>query len=385
MLGTSISSLAYPLVILDATGSAAKAGIVTSTLAATTFVLRLPGGVLVDLWSRRRILLLCDAGRALAVASLALTLALGHLVLAQIVLVAIVEAALGVLFGPSEVAAVRRVVEPGQIRDAIARNQTRSQLAGLVGPPVGGALLGLGRSLPFVADAVSYTVSFVSILSVRKPLDDAPHARERRHLAAEVLDGLRWLWERPFLRALALWLSAGGIAFSSIGLVILVTAREHGATSAQIGVLFALTSGGGFAGSLATPWLMRAVSAPRLIAAFGWSVALATLLLIPTHSPYLLGLLGAFAFFLAPTVTAILFAAIAAEAPDRMQGRVNSAAIQLVSLLAPVGPLVGGLLLEALDPTGTLLVYGALMIALAVVATVARPLRAGAATPRSTA
>jgi MFS family permease len=83
MLGTSISSLAYPLVIFDATGSAAKAGLVTSTLTATTFVLRLPAGVLVDRWSRRRILLLCDAGRALAVASLAVTLALGHLVLVQ--------------------------------------------------------------------------------------------------------------------------------------------------------------------------------------------------------------------------------------------------------------------------------------------------------------
>jgi MFS family permease len=78
LFGTSISSLAYPLVIFDATGSAAQAGLVTSTLTATTFVLRLPAGVLVDRWSRRRILL-----RALAIASLAVTLALGHLVLVQ--------------------------------------------------------------------------------------------------------------------------------------------------------------------------------------------------------------------------------------------------------------------------------------------------------------
>jgi predicted MFS family arabinose efflux permease len=228
-------------------------------------------------------------------------------------------------------------------------------------------------------------VSFASILSVRRPIDDPPRERERRRLAAEVLDGQRWLWERPFVRALALWLAAGGIAFSSIGLVILVAARERGATSGEIGVLFALTSGGAFLGSLATPRLMRVVSAPRLIAAFAWSVALATLLLVPTHSPYVLGLLGAFAFFLAPTVNAILFSTIAAEAPDRMQGRVNSAAIQLVSLLAPIGPLAGGLLIEALDPSRTLLVYDALFVVLAVVATVARPLRAGPPRPRSRA
>jgi hypothetical protein len=68
-----------------------------------------------------------------------------------------------------------------------------------------------------------------------------------------------------------------------------------------------------------------------------------------------------------------------------MQGRVNSAAIQLVSLLAPIGPLAGGLLIEALDPSRTLLVYDALFVVLAVVATVARPLRAGPPRPRSRA
>src|SRR4051812_14115944 len=77
-LGISISSFAYPLVVLGATGSPAQAGLVGSVLAATTFFLRLPAGALTDRWDRKRIMVACDAGRAVASASLALALAAGR-------------------------------------------------------------------------------------------------------------------------------------------------------------------------------------------------------------------------------------------------------------------------------------------------------------------
>src|SRR3954452_20234672 len=93
-LGISISSFAYPLVVLDATGSATKAGLVGTTLALTTFVLRLPAGALTDRWNRWRIMVACDAGRAAASASLAFALAVGRLHLWHVLAVAFVEGSL---------------------------------------------------------------------------------------------------------------------------------------------------------------------------------------------------------------------------------------------------------------------------------------------------
>src|SRR5439155_26104932 len=124
-LGISISSFAYPLVVLDATGSPAQAGLVGSVLAGTTFFLRLPAGALVDRWDRKRVLVACDLGRALNSAGLAAALALGHFLLAHVLLVAFVEGALGVLYGPAEAVAVRRVVAPEQVREAVAVHQRR--------------------------------------------------------------------------------------------------------------------------------------------------------------------------------------------------------------------------------------------------------------------
>jgi MFS family permease len=372
-LGISVSSFAYPLVVLAATGSPAKAGLVGTVLAATTFVLRLPGGALVDRWDRKRLLVVCDLGRALASGSLALALALGRFHLLHVLVVAFVEGSLGVLFGPAESAAVRRVVAPEQRREAVAWNQSRTQLGGVIGPPLGGVLLAAGRALPFAIDALSYLLSLLAIVTVRTPLRE--EAGDRGSFRSDTIEGMRWLWRRPFMRSLLTWLALCTLAFGAIGLVVLVLARDGGASSAQLGAMFAIMSAGGVAGSLAAPWLLRRLSARAIVLAFGWTCAATMLLLLPARSPYVMGALGAGAFFFGPAVTSVVFATIAAEAPDRLQGRAVSGAIQISSMTAPVAPILGGALLTVLSPDEAVAIYGGYLVALAAAATFSRGLR----------
>ena len=373
MLGISISSFAYPLVVLDRTGSPAKAGLVGSILAGTAFFLRLPAGVLVDRWNRRAIMIACDLGRALNAGAFAIALAFGHFFYAHVLAVAFVEAALGVLFGPAEAAAVRRVVAPEQRREAVAQNQSRTAIPGLVGPPLGGVLLTAGRALPFAADAVSYLVSLVCVASVRAPLGDG--RRSEAHPLADVFTGLRWIWAQRFLRTLLLWFVGVGVVFNSLGLVVLVLARDRGASAAQLGVAFALTAAGGVVGALATPYLLRRLRPVTLVVSSAWISTATAFLLLGADSPYAIGALGGVAFLLVPAVNAIAFAAIAEGAPDELQGRVTSAGIQLASLGAPVGPLLAGVLLGALGPSRAIVVYGCALIVLALIASFSKGLR----------
>jgi predicted MFS family arabinose efflux permease len=372
-LGISISSFAYPLVVLQATGSAAQAGLVGSVLTATTFFLRLPAGALTDRWDRKRIMIACDAGRAAGSASLALALAFGRFHLWHVLLVAFLEGSLGTLFGPAESAAVRRVVAPEQRREAVALNQSRVQLPSLVGPPLGGVLLSLSRALPFVADAVSYLVSLIAVLFVRTPLRDPPSEHED---SRSIFEGIRWLWRRPFLRALLIWMGLSALAFNGIGLVILVLARSRGASSLALGLMFSIMAVGMLAGALATPRLIRRYSGRTLVVVAAWTVTAAWFLLLPMHSPYLIGLLGAVANFLAPAIGAVLFSTIAADAPDHLQGRTTAGAIQISSLPAPIAPLGAGLLLGGLGARDTVIVYGAFLVAMAILATTSRGLKA---------
>ncbi|MDX6450743.1 MAG: hypothetical protein QOH16_792 [Gaiellaceae bacterium] len=372
-LGISISSFAYPLVVLQATGSAAKAGLVGSVLTATTFFLRLPAGALTDRWDRKRIMIACDGGRAAASASLALALAFGSFHLWHVLIVAFLEGSLGTLFGPAESAAVRRVVAPEQRREAVALNASRAQLPGLIGPPLGGALLSASRALPFVADAISYVGSLIAVLFVRTPLRDPPHDHDDTQ---SIFEGIRWLWRRPFLRALLVWMGLGALAFGGIGLVILVLARSRGASSLELGVMFAIMAVGSVAGALATPRLIQRFSGRTLVVALAWTLAGSMFLLLPAHSPYLIGVLGAVANFLTPSVGAVLFSTIAADAPDHLQGRTTAGAIQISSMPAPLAPLAAGLLLGGIGARETVFVYGAFLVAIAILATTSPGLKA---------
>ena len=131
----------------------------------------LPAGALVDRWDRKR-----DHARdrrrtqrsrsevnrrsQLAARD---AFALAHV----IVVVAFVEGTLFVFFSLSESAALPQVVAKEQLSTAVAQNQARIQGARTSsGQPLGGALFGISRLLPFAADAISYAMSFISLLFV---------------------------------------------------------------------------------------------------------------------------------------------------------------------------------------------------------------------------
>src|SRR5215218_9793458 len=90
-LGTRASGVAFPLLVLQLTGSPSRAGLVAFAQTLPFVLLFLPGGAVVDRHDRKRLLLASDAGRALAFVSLVAAIALDHVWLAHILGVAFVE------------------------------------------------------------------------------------------------------------------------------------------------------------------------------------------------------------------------------------------------------------------------------------------------------
>src|SRR2546421_11402675 len=90
-IGTQISQLAFPLLVLALTFSPAQASLVAALRSLPFAVLCLPAGALVDRWDRRTVMLLCDTGRALVLGSIPVALWVGHLSVLQLSLVALIE------------------------------------------------------------------------------------------------------------------------------------------------------------------------------------------------------------------------------------------------------------------------------------------------------
>ncbi|MGH3993940.1 MAG: MFS transporter, partial [Pseudonocardiaceae bacterium] len=235
-IGIRVSSLAYPLLVLAMTGSPAQAGLVGFAQTLPYLLCYLLAGALVDRWDRKRVMLVADAGRALAVGTVAVALALGTLTLPMILLAAFVEGLLFVFFQLAETAALPHVVPRSQLAPALAQNQAREQGAELAGQPLGGVLFGISHLLPFAFDAVSYLVSFTTLLFVR-PAFQASRERAITRLRADIAEGVRWLWHQEFLRALVALIGLTNLVFNALIITLIVRAQQLGASPAGIGLL----------------------------------------------------------------------------------------------------------------------------------------------------
>ena len=147
-LGDGIASLALSLLVLVNTGSPVSAGLVGTLTQAARLLFRLPAGVLVDRFDRRRALIACDSVRLTVFAVLTAAVITDRASLLLICVVAVLDAAAGAVFSTAEDASLRSIVPIDQLPDAVARNEARSYSTALAGPPLGGFLFGLGHVVP---------------------------------------------------------------------------------------------------------------------------------------------------------------------------------------------------------------------------------------------
>jgi MFS family permease len=373
-IGTRITGIAFPLLVLALTQSPAKAGIVGFAQTLPYMLLYLPAGALVDRWDRKRIMLYADAARALALGSLAIALALDVLTYTHIVAVAFVEGCGFVFFSLAESAALPQIVAKEQLPAAVAQNQARLQGADLAGQPLGGLLFGLHRLLPFAVDAISYAISFVSLLFIRPTLQEE-RERAPTRLRAEIVEGVTWLWRQPFMRAAVFLVAGSNFAFAAMVLALIVRAKDLGASSATVGLMLAFLGAGAIAGSLVAPWVQRQVHPKAVMIGSFWIWAAAAFVSVFIENAYALGAVWAVGGAFGPIFNVTFASYRYALVPDRLLARVGSAALVVAWGAIPLGQLTAGLLLESIGTLSSILVIAAMMAAVGLAATLSRTVR----------
>ena len=374
-LGSAASSVIYPLLILALTGSPEAAGIAGALRAAPYLVLSLPVGALIDRWDRKRVMILCDVGRALAAASIPVAMGLGVLTLWQIYAATLIEGSLFVLFNIAEVAALPRIVSAHQLPQAAAQNEAGFGMANIVGPSFGTALYqGFGRAVPFIADALSYVVSVATLLRIRTPFRAAP-SPVRRELRAEIAEGLRWMWANPLIRYMAFLTGGLNLINAAAPLVMIVLAKHLGAGDAEIGVIFSLGGIGGVVGSLVGGQIQKRFTFGQVIVAVVWIDALLFPLYAITPSYLLLGVISGLIYLLGPIYNVVQFSYRLSIIPDELQGRVNSTFRLIAFGFMPLGAWLSGALIERVGTLDTVMVFAAWLLLLAGLTTVNRHVR----------
>jgi len=373
-VGSEASGIAYPLLVLALTGSPAKAGLAAFARLIPYALFALPAGVGSDRFNRKWLMIWADVVRVLALGSLGVSAATGHVTFPQILIVAFVEGTMFVIFNIAEIGAVRSVVPALQLQRAFATEQARMSSVYLAGPPLGGALFGLARSLPFLVDAVSYAFSTGTLLAMRTPFQEEREEGETAGLLTQIKEGLAWLWGHAFLRTCALLFVGGNFLFGALELVLIVAAKRQGYSSAVIGGLVAATGAFSLLGSVAAPRFLRLLPMRSVLVLAAW-LALGLVAFVVEPNVVVLVAGTAPLIFFNPTVNAMVIGYRVALVPDRLQGRVNSVARSLALLAYPLGPVVAGLLLATYSARTTAAFVLAGFVILAILTTVNRSIR----------
>ena len=368
-IGGAVSELAFPLLVLAVTHSPAQAGFVAALRALPATLFSLLAGVLVDRWDRKRVMLVCDTGRALSLASIPVAYALGHLTIWQLYITAFLEGTLMIVFKLAKTAALPQVVTRTQLTTAVAQEEFVEGTTALLGPSLSGVLYTLGAMFPFLTDAFSYLISIVTMLLIRTPFQ-RERASTGRNVWAEIAEGVLWVWHQPFILTMTLLMGAGAFVFSGNALIIIILAQQQHASAVVIGLIFAAGGIGSILGSLLAPRLEHRLTVGQSILLCRWYFVLSWPLYALVPFPLVLGALEFGTGFVDPIEDVPYFSHRLKLIPDDLKGRVMSACRLFPGMMRPLGLALTGILIQRLGIFPSIWLAWAWLLVITVIVTV---------------
>lgn len=291
--GTWVAFGAIPLLAIEVLHASALAvSVLEAAALAVAAVVVLPLGPWIDHRAKRPVMIGMDLVRFLATASVPLAYLLGLLSYGQLLVVSVVSASAGIAFTAASGAFLQHLVRGDRLLAANGRFESTSWVATAVGPPLGGALIGLlGPVTTILANALSYLLSALAIRRIRGSDVAARRDPATRLRAADLLTGWRIIRHERVLRRLFLnALSVNGLIMACAPLMAVLLLGEYHFPAWQYGLAFGVPALGGFLGARLCPHLVRRYGRHRVMIVSGWLRSLFPLGLAFVH-PGVTGLL----------------------------------------------------------------------------------------------
>lgn len=367
--GDHIQDFAFLLLVLAMTGSAAQSGLVLGVNTAAYLLAGLTAGALADRWDRRRTMIWCELGRAALAASVAAALWLDSLTSPHLYAVAALGGVQHALFQSASTAALPAIVGPDRLARALGITQGALGTLRVSGATLAAAVYGLGRTVPFAVNAVSFLASALSLRFMTAPFRQEPGPRQRGHLGAEIREGLVRLWRQPVIRLFTLLQTGDMLRYGAGYLVIITLAQGVGASPGRIGLIFSAAAAGSLLGSLLAARLTSRFPIGRLAAAMLWVEALVFPMYAAAPNALILGLVAFAESVLPPVYSVAMTSHRLAITPDHLRGRTSAAVETLTMGALSAGTMAGGALTAAWGAKPTTLALAAWLLLLAITAT----------------
>ncbi|HEY8987218.1 MAG TPA: MFS transporter, partial [Streptomyces sp.] len=322
----------------------------------------------VEFRRKRPVMITMDLARFTAMATIPAAYALGCLGYAQLLVVSAVAAAAKIAFNAASGSYVKTLVRPDDLLVANARFESTNWSSIAIGPPLGGAAIGLfGPVTTVVADALSYLLSALGITAIGGQEEPPRTTGKNPETAGALLDGWRHLMTHPVLRPLYLnQMLVGGLIMATEPLLAVLLLRQLGFPPWQYALAFAAPCLGGLIGSRLAPRVVARLGQHRVFRVVGtlravWLIGLAFV------GPGALGLVTVMSVELAIIVNMSLYGPVLAtyrleHTPSHLVARTLTAwSIGQQASIAALTALAG-LLADATTPRTALTATGLLIL-----------------------
>jgi predicted MFS family arabinose efflux permease len=262
MLGTRISTFAFPMLVLGIKNSPLIAGFVAFAAIVPGVLLYMPAGAIVDRRDPRRIMLFSEISRGIVaiLVVVALLLFRRNINIAFLILAMLAEEVLEIFSTLADRRYLNRLIERDKISSRQASVEARTHAAALVGRPIGPLLFAFGAFLPFLVDAISFVVSVVSLLLAGRTEESWETGWPTlRQLTSGIGQGVakvksdRRIWLTSWLMAMT------SVVSQALILIFLVEAHSRKLSTLEIGIVLGASGVGGAVGSFCSKFVLKVI------------------------------------------------------------------------------------------------------------------------------
>jgi len=371
-LGDGITSIAYPWLASAVTRSPVLISLAALVSRLPWLLFTLHAGVITDRFNRKKIIVAMDTLRG------GLTIIVGAVIylerdslpsLSELTNLTSLETNYSLyfvilvtafLFGLAEVlrdnsaqTLMPAVVEDKDLEKANGRMWSAEALTNsFVGPPLGSLLIGAAVFLPFFVDAATFFIAAALIASMKPTVKSfSPESKTGPiNFKAEIKEGFTWLWSHTLLRPMAIILGLlNGIAALTGATFILFAQEVLDTTVFIFAILGTAGAIGGILGGLLGPKVSEKIGTGRTLSLVLFTEALCTFFIGLTTNWQIVWVLTALATFTGVLWNVVTVSLRQSLIPTNLLGRVNSVYRFFAWGSIPIGALIGGVLVSALE------------------------------------
>lgn len=315
------AAFAEPLIVLSLSGSVFQAGLVTTVIALVGVAASATASTFADRHPRRRTMVTCSILQLPIVGLLAWMLESNVMTVPLFLALSALSTAIGAYTSAPELAAITQIVPAHKMEAASGNYQARMYVATIVGPVIGGLLLGWSASLLYTVVASASAVSAALLLMLDDPLS-VPNRVDRSGFLRDFVAGWRFVFQERFIRGMLFIQFWSNVAVSGALFLMIMSLRQAGNSPGIIGLVQCAIGAGGLLGALLVPvvtaqmrfTMLQICSKAILVAGLVVTTMLAGQLVMVVP----LGL----ALLLSPSAGASVFARVARLTPSGLHGRV---------------------------------------------------------------